>query len=198
LEAFEYYTSFYRDGYVSESALTDVDVQMREFFAAEKCAIIFDGLYLPSIAPPMGFDIGKLGLMNAPWPDKYFDEDKRTKNTQIGTWSFSIPKKAANKEAAWEFIKWMMGPVQQIYYERTMPTLKGMDEHYRFVKDAYAPYFIQAMEWGAPFSRVAEKIEVYHIIQDACHKVAFGETPAGALDAAAEEISKTTGLPLAT
>jgi len=197
LEAFEYYTSFYRDGLVAESALTDADVQMREFFAAEKCAMILDGLNMPPIVAEMGFDIKELGVINAPWPDKYFEEDKRTKNTIAGGFSFSIPKKARNKAAAWEFIKWMLGPVPHVYYQRCLPTLKEVQDHYRNIKGQFEPYFVQAMNWGEGLSLHAEKIQVNNILQQAVHKVALGGTPAGVLDEAAAEISKATGLPIA-
>ncbi len=139
---------------------------------------------LPSVAPDMS---GQWAMAPLPWGDA-----NRKYDASTGGACLSIPKKAAEPELAWEFLKFTMTPESQIEYYKIVsgvPSLKTSWTDSAF--DEVNPYFGQATgrlvaEWSLrTMPMQLPSIELSDIIGEAITKATTGEmTPKEALDEA--------------
>ncbi len=166
IEALDFWVQMYKDKLITPSSISDAPAQTHELFGGNKIGMYTSNQAVYSYM--LKAKMSNYAIALKPWPSEALIG--KTKIALPVGWGFSMTKKSKNHEAGWEFLKYMFRPVNHVFYERSLPSLKEVENHYRFTAATEKPFVEQAKYSLAPPLFAPGQIEK---IQDAFQREFF-------------------------
>ena len=185
IAALEYYNNLrqYAPPGVTEKTWDEQTTEMQQGVAA--MAVIFNDCTPALENPDESKVVGKMGYGAIPVGEK--------PAAHYGAWSYFIPAKAANPEAAWVFLQWFNTPEVQknIALDGGFPNLYSVYEDPELNELPYWKASMAAYEISTTRPRIPEWNEMNEELMLEISKVMSDQaTPKEALDSCAEEYAK--------
>ncbi|MEM1484436.1 sugar ABC transporter substrate-binding protein [Oscillospiraceae bacterium PP1C4] len=151
----------YKDlqAYAPASLLENNNVANRTLFASGKVAMYLSGIYdVPEIIkanPDLNFASAMVPTANG-----------AQRKTILGGWSVAIPKSSKNKEAAWEFVKFLTRPDIAAIYTNTFTGTGAPANRFKDVAPAIVEPSADALQYAAALPSVPQIVGIRQAIFD--------------------------------
>ncbi|QEW04095.1 extracellular solute-binding protein [Microbacterium lushaniae] len=186
VEALEFYSSLFADGFVSPDGPTSVDSVA--YLTEGRLAGVLNGPWLRGWIKDANGQEWLDANMAALVPPAGPDGDRAA---SIGGGNWAVPEDADNADAAWKFVQYASEPdVQLTWFELmgNLPTVKSAWDDPAIAEDEALDEVRAAMEFGVPIPAVPTWNQVGKILGEQIERVVRGgATPQEALDTAQAE-----------